>query len=77
MHQHPSSTCIDIAALVDAKSKPGTPSSKEALLGDHTTEFNEAMTKEVDALQKRRIWTLIPKFKLPESVKVVPTTWAM
>eukprot|EP00957_Ditylum_brightwellii_P105855 8072536-Ditylum_brightwellii.AAC.1 len=35
------------------------------------------MIKEVDALQKRRTWTLIPKFELPKSVKVIPTTCAM
>eukprot|EP00957_Ditylum_brightwellii_P078385 5960284-Ditylum_brightwellii.AAC.1 len=35
------------------------------------------MTKEVNAFQKRRTWTLVTKFKLPESVKVIPTTWAM
>eukprot|EP00957_Ditylum_brightwellii_P029962 2267754-Ditylum_brightwellii.AAC.1 len=66
MHQHPSSTYIDAVALVAAKSDPDTPSFKEALAGDHATEFKEAMTKEANALQKRRTWTLIPKFKLPE-----------
>eukprot|EP00957_Ditylum_brightwellii_P035099 2661190-Ditylum_brightwellii.AAC.1 len=35
------------------------------------------MANKVDALQKRRTWTLLPKFKLPESVKVIPTTWAI
>eukprot|EP00957_Ditylum_brightwellii_P166968 12710601-Ditylum_brightwellii.AAC.1 len=77
MHQHPSSTYQYFVALSAAKSDPDTLSFKEALSGDHTAEFNEAMTKEVDALQKRNIWTLLPKFKLPESVKVIPATWAM
>eukprot|EP00957_Ditylum_brightwellii_P107614 8210442-Ditylum_brightwellii.AAC.1 len=77
MHQHPSSTYIDVVALEAAKSDPDIPSFKEALSGDHTADFKEAMTKEVNALQKRRIWTLIPKFKLSESVKVIPNTWAM
>eukprot|EP00957_Ditylum_brightwellii_P101580 7741414-Ditylum_brightwellii.AAC.1 len=69
MHQHPSSTCIDAVALAAVKSDPGTSSFKEALSGNHAAEFKEAMTKEVDALWKRRTWTLIPKFKLPESVE--------
>eukprot|EP00957_Ditylum_brightwellii_P116086 8855995-Ditylum_brightwellii.AAC.1 len=69
MHQHPSSTYIDIVALEAAKSDPDTPSFKEALSGNHAAEFKEATTKEVDALQERRTWNLIPKFKLPESVK--------
>eukprot|EP00957_Ditylum_brightwellii_P166351 12663756-Ditylum_brightwellii.AAC.1 len=60
MHQHPSSTYINVVALVATKSDPDAPSFKEALSGDHATEFKEAMTKEVDALQKRRTWTLIP-----------------
>eukprot|EP00957_Ditylum_brightwellii_P110811 8451596-Ditylum_brightwellii.AAC.1 len=60
MHQHPLSTYIDVVALEAAKSDPDPPSFKEALSGDHTTEFKEAMIKEVDALQKRRTWTLIP-----------------
>eukprot|EP00957_Ditylum_brightwellii_P045401 3441148-Ditylum_brightwellii.AAC.1 len=77
MHQHLSSTYIDVVALAPAKSDPDTPSFKEALSGDHTAEFKEATTKEVNALQKRRTWALITKFKLPESVKLIPTTWAM
>eukprot|EP00957_Ditylum_brightwellii_P040313 3050448-Ditylum_brightwellii.AAC.1 len=60
MHQHPSSIYIDGVALAAVKSHPDTPSFKEALSGDHAAEFNEAMTKKVDALQKRRTWTLIP-----------------
>eukprot|EP00957_Ditylum_brightwellii_P161440 12291826-Ditylum_brightwellii.AAC.1 len=60
MHQHPSSTYIDAVALAAAKSDPDTPSFKEALSGDHATEFKEAMTKEFNALQKRRTWILIP-----------------
>eukprot|EP00957_Ditylum_brightwellii_P192797 14679684-Ditylum_brightwellii.AAC.1 len=44
MAQHQSSTYIDVVALAAAKSDPDTPSFKE---------FKEAMTKEVDALQKR------------------------
>eukprot|EP00957_Ditylum_brightwellii_P051963 3941531-Ditylum_brightwellii.AAC.1 len=35
------------------------------------------MTNEVDALKKRRTWTLIPNFKLSESVEVIPITWVM
>ena len=77
MYQHPSSTYIDDVALVAAKSDPDTPSFKKALSGDHAAEFKEAMTKEINALQKRKTWTLIPKFKLPKSVKVIPTTWAV
>eukprot|EP00957_Ditylum_brightwellii_P073928 5617911-Ditylum_brightwellii.AAC.1 len=69
MHQHPSFTHIDGVALVAAKSDPDIPSSKEATSGDHAAEFKEPMTKEVNALKKRRTWILIPKFKLPESVK--------
>eukprot|EP00957_Ditylum_brightwellii_P065662 4979945-Ditylum_brightwellii.AAC.1 len=60
MHQQPSSTYIDAVDLVAAKSDPNTPSFKEALSGDHTAEFKEPMTREVDVLQKRRTWTLIP-----------------
>eukprot|EP00957_Ditylum_brightwellii_P072483 5507831-Ditylum_brightwellii.AAC.1 len=77
MHQHPSSTYTDAVTLVAAKSDPDTPSFKEALPGDHAAEFKEAMTKEVNALKMRRTWILIPKFKLPGSGKVIPTTWAM
>eukprot|EP00957_Ditylum_brightwellii_P021247 1602540-Ditylum_brightwellii.AAC.1 len=69
MYQHPSSIYIDVVVLAAAKSDPDTPSFKEVLSGDHAAKFKEAMTKEIDALQKRRTWTLIPKFKLPESVK--------
>eukprot|EP00957_Ditylum_brightwellii_P114133 8700928-Ditylum_brightwellii.AAC.1 len=60
IHQHPSFTYIDVVALAAAKSDPDTPSFKEALSGDHAAKFKEAMAKEVDALQKRRTWTLIP-----------------
>eukprot|EP00957_Ditylum_brightwellii_P082400 6265273-Ditylum_brightwellii.AAC.1 len=77
MHQHPSSTYIDVAALAAAKSDPDISSLKEALSGDHTSEFKTAMIKEVNALQKRNTWTLTPKFKLPESVKIIPATWSM
>jgi hypothetical protein len=45
MHQHPSSTYIDVVALAAAKSDPDTPSFKEALSGDHAAEVKEAMTK--------------------------------
>eukprot|EP00957_Ditylum_brightwellii_P036491 2763790-Ditylum_brightwellii.AAC.1 len=69
MYQHPSSTYIDVVVLAAAKSDPDAPSFKKALSGDHAAEFKEAMAKEVNALQKRITWTLIPKFKLPESVK--------
>eukprot|EP00957_Ditylum_brightwellii_P055542 4209278-Ditylum_brightwellii.AAC.1 len=69
MHQHPSSTYIDVVALAASKRDLDTLSFKEVLSGDYAAEFKEAMTKEVDALQKRRTWTLIPNFKLPESVK--------
>eukprot|EP00957_Ditylum_brightwellii_P123418 9409899-Ditylum_brightwellii.AAC.1 len=55
MHQHPSSTYMDVVALVVAKSDPDTPSFKEALSGDHTVEFNETMTKEVNALQNSQV----------------------
>eukprot|EP00957_Ditylum_brightwellii_P192623 14665706-Ditylum_brightwellii.AAC.1 len=33
------------------------------------------MKKEVDVLQKRNTWTLLPMFKLPKNVKVIPTTY--
>eukprot|EP00957_Ditylum_brightwellii_P152208 11587891-Ditylum_brightwellii.AAC.1 len=69
IHQHPSSTYIDAVALAAAKSDPDIPSFNETLSGNHPAEFKEAMTKKVNALQKRRTWTLTPKFKLPESVK--------
>eukprot|EP00957_Ditylum_brightwellii_P159926 12173200-Ditylum_brightwellii.AAC.1 len=35
------------------------------------------MVKEINALKNRKTWTLIPNSNLPESIKVIPTTWAM
>eukprot|EP00957_Ditylum_brightwellii_P036157 2739277-Ditylum_brightwellii.AAC.1 len=54
MHQHPSSTYIDVVDLAADKSNPDIPSFKEALSSDHTAEFKETTIKEVNALQKRR-----------------------
>eukprot|EP00957_Ditylum_brightwellii_P152756 11627785-Ditylum_brightwellii.AAC.1 len=77
VNQHPSSTYQDFVVLAAAKSDPDTPSFKEVLSENYASEFKTAMKKEVDALQKRNTWTLIPRFKLPKNVKVIPTTCAI
>eukprot|EP00957_Ditylum_brightwellii_P080009 6084413-Ditylum_brightwellii.AAC.1 len=63
--------------LAAAKSDPDTPTLIEALMGEHGKEFRAAMVKEINALKNRKTWTLISKSNLLESIKVIPTTWAM
>eukprot|EP00957_Ditylum_brightwellii_P178227 13574784-Ditylum_brightwellii.AAC.1 len=49
----------------------------EALKGEHGEEFRATMLKEIKALKNKKTWTLIHKSALPDSAKVIPTTWAM
>ena len=67
----------DMALAAGKKTQePDTPSIKEALGGDNSGEFQEAMIKEIEALVARGTWRRVQRDKLPKNARVIPTTWA-
>ena len=55
---------------------PDLPSIQDALSGPHREEFQKAMQKEVEALEKWGTWQGVLRSTIPEDAKVVPLTWA-
>ncbi len=63
-----------------ATKDPDTPTFKEAMWGPHREEFLAAMRSEIQALDGKGTWEVVPKSsiakvngKLPN---IIPTTWA-
>eukprot|EP00957_Ditylum_brightwellii_P087583 6667444-Ditylum_brightwellii.AAC.1 len=77
MPQNINTTHLTDRVLAAAMSYPHSPTLMKTLMGEHGEEFRAAMVKEINAFKNRKIWTLIPKSNLPESIKVIPTTWGM
>ena len=34
------------------------------------------MKKEIESLKVQKTWKVVPKYQVPEGVKIVPTFWA-
>jgi hypothetical protein len=59
------------------KSDPDNPTLREAMLSEHATEFKEAMTTEITALEKGNTWSPLLRSSLPQGANVLPGTWAL
>jgi hypothetical protein len=55
---------------------PDLPNYREAMEGEHTDEFKEAMKKEITALKKHGTWTGVLKNTIPPDGEIIPLTWA-
>ena len=58
------------------ESTPDEPTLMEALSSPKAEDWGEAMEEEVDNLEKRKTWTVIPKSSVPKKAQVIPSTWA-
>jgi Reverse transcriptase (RNA-dependent DNA polymerase) len=66
-----------IAFAFKATSDPDTMYYHEAMKETDAQQFQEAMTKEVDAHTSKEHWKLVRRDQVPDGVKVLPTVWAM
>ena len=58
------------------KKDPDTPTYHEAMSGEHRSQFEEAMAKEIMELEEHKTWQAVSKNSLPTGTKVLPSTWA-
>ena len=59
------------------KNDPDTPDLNDALIGPHRQEFLDAMRKEIEELEQHKTWVIVPKCKVQEGTKILPSTWAL
>jgi hypothetical protein len=55
---------------------PDTPNYHEAMCGPDSEGYQEAMAKEIKALERHGTWTLVPKSSIPKGRRALPSTWA-
>ena len=53
--------------------EPDTPNFHQAMSGEFSHKFKNAMDSELEGLTKRKVWSLVSR---PPNVKVIPGTWA-
>ena len=63
------------AAKKKKTNDPDTPTYMEAMSGDDAESFWEAMQKEIEALVKRKTWSVVPR-SVAGGSDIVPGTWA-
>ena len=51
------------------------PTFSEAIHGEHSIEYEEAMNVEMGALENTRTWTEVPRSSVPRGTKILPLTW--
>lgn len=54
---------------------PDTPSYHDAMSGENSEQYLEAMTKEISDLEKRNSWVILPRSAAGDA-QIVPGTWA-
>ena len=54
---------------------PDLPNFKQAMSGDNSQEYWEAMQDEIRNLEKRKTWDYVNKTTLPPKTYLVPGTW--
>ena len=65
------------SAFKASKTKdPDTPNYSEAVYGEYSTEFQQAMIDEITALERHKTWSVIKNSQIPEGANVLPGTWA-
>ena len=57
------------------KSDPDSPNFMEAITGEHSEEYLEAMGIEMQALQRAVTWDIVPRSQVPRTTNVLPLTW--
>jgi len=55
---------------------PDSPNYTEAVYGEYSAEFQQAMIDEITALEKYKTWTVVKKTQVPEGANVLHGTWA-
>jgi hypothetical protein len=55
---------------------PDTPNYHTAMCGPDSKGYQEAMAKEIKALEWHGAWTLVPKSSIPKGRHALPSTWA-
>ncbi len=51
------------------------PTYNDALTGEHSKQFEEAMTREIRELEGRDAWTGVLRSSVPKGIQIVPLTW--
>jgi hypothetical protein len=68
---------IDHPLALTAKFDDGTtPNYNEALKGPYREEFKCAIKRELDELDNKGVWVVLPKSSIPIGVKVINFLWA-
>jgi len=57
------------------KSDPDSPNFMEAITGEHSEEYLEAMGIEIQALQRAVTWDVVPRSQVPRTTNILPLTW--
>ena len=47
----------------------------EAITGEHSEEYLEAMGIEMQALQRAVTWDVVPRSQVPRTTNILPLTW--
>ena len=55
---------------------PDTPNYHQEMVSEHREEFKESMREEIIQLENHNTWDEVGLHRVPEGVKIIPTTWA-
>ena len=63
-------------ALKAKKAKdPDIPSTREALTGPHSEQHWTSMSAEIESLEGKRTWDVVPRASMPSGIRAIPGTW--
>ena len=65
-----------LAYVMQKQSDEDTPRYNEAMRGPYRDGFVDAMESEVDALEKKQTWRLVPRSFVSQGKKVLKSVWA-
>lgn len=65
-----------MAASKRTTKDPDLPNYFEAMSGDNSEDYRDAMKEEVEALTKRATWELVDRSSVGSDSSVIPGTWA-
>jgi hypothetical protein len=65
-----------MAAFKHSTKDPDLPNYFDAMSGDNSEDYRDAMKAEVEALTKRETWELVDRSSVGSTSSVIPGTWA-
>jgi hypothetical protein len=65
-----------MAAFKHTTKNPDLPNYFDAMSGDNSEDYRDAMKGEVEALTKRETWELVDRSSVGSTASVIPSTWA-